>query len=436
MFQLTPRYYPLKPHPVQLAWMRSNTRFNVVPAGRRSGKTERAKRKVVRKALMPDRVDARFFLAAPTRDQAKRIYWGDIKAMIPLSFVVGHPRESDLSIQLVTGAEIWVIGLDKPERFEGTPWDGGVLDEYGNMKPTVWGENVRPALADRRGWCDLIGVPGGRNHYYDTYEKARSDDTGEWGAFTWKSADILDPEEIASAKRDLDPLTFEQEYEASFLNFSGRAYYGFDERINCSTALKYNPQSPLVVMFDFNVSPGVALIGQEQMLPSGMQGTAIIGEVYIPRNSNTIKVCNKIKMDWGSHHGKVICYGDATGGQRGSAKVAGSDWDLIRQSLKPVWGHRFRLDVPSQNPTERTRVNAMNTRLLSGDGSVRMMVNPRKAPKFVKDLEGVRVIEGGSGEIDKDSNKKLTHLTDAAGYYINRRFPIFGQGAQHRELPV
>jgi len=50
-----------------------------------------------------------------------------------------------------------------------------------------------------------------------------------------------------------------------------------------------------LIMFDFNVSPGVAVIGQEQMLPSGMQGTAIIGEVYIPRNSNTVKVCNKIK---------------------------------------------------------------------------------------------------------------------------------------------
>ena len=65
-----------------------------------------------------------------------------------------------------------MVGLDKPERIEGQPWDGGVLDEYANMKAHAWGANVRPALSDRLGWCDLIGVPEGRNHYYDLHVSA------------------------------------------------------------------------------------------------------------------------------------------------------------------------------------------------------------------------------------------------------------------------
>jgi hypothetical protein len=49
----------------------------------------------------------------------------------------------------------------------------GILDEFGNCKPNAWGANVRPALSDRNGWCDLIGVPEGRNHYYDNNKRSR-----------------------------------------------------------------------------------------------------------------------------------------------------------------------------------------------------------------------------------------------------------------------
>ena len=66
-------------------------------------------------------------------------------------------------IPLKNGAQIWVVGLDRPERIEGTPWDGGVLDEYGNMRANAWPEHIRPALSDRGGWCDFTGVPEGRN---------------------------------------------------------------------------------------------------------------------------------------------------------------------------------------------------------------------------------------------------------------------------------
>jgi hypothetical protein len=52
--------------------------------------------------------------------------------------------ESELTIPLWHGGELALVGMDKPARIEGAPWDGGVLDEYGNMKPQAWGENVRP----------------------------------------------------------------------------------------------------------------------------------------------------------------------------------------------------------------------------------------------------------------------------------------------------
>ena len=356
--------------------------------------------------------------------------------MIPKTFVKPNGiSESHLTISLINNAEIHVLGMDKPERVEGTPWDGGVLDEYANMKKDTWYEHVRAALSDRKGWCDFIGVPEGRNHYYDIYKDAQAQlmwaikngTVPEWNAFWWKSADILPPEEIESAKRDLDELTYQQEYEASFVNFSGRAYYNFLDRTHCGK-LEYNPKGHLDFCFDFNVNPGVAVVVQEQWLPTSQEeetyGDGIIGEVYIKQNSNTIRVCDKLIQDWGKHKGKIFCYGDFTGGSRGSAAVQGSDWQLVKQKL---WSHFgsdrvfFRVKV---NPRERDRINSVNSRLLTLTGYINCMVDPSKAPYTVKDFEGVTLIEGGAGEIDKNTNPELTHLTDAYGYRTWVKYPV------------
>ena len=149
---LTPRWYPLIPHPEHLRLINSPARFKVVPAGRRSGKTERAKRNLIIQALKESAEgkygDYRYFAAGPTRDQAKQIFWNDLKAMIPKSLIGGRIRESELAIPLITGAEIFVVGLDRPQRMEGRSWNGGVIDEIASVKPEAWAENIRPALAE------------------------------------------------------------------------------------------------------------------------------------------------------------------------------------------------------------------------------------------------------------------------------------------------
>jgi hypothetical protein len=119
-----------------------------------------------------------------------------------------------------------------------------------------------------------------------------------------------------------------------------------------------------------------------------------------------------------------LCYGDATGGSGGTAKVDGSDWSLIKQYLRPVFGDKLRFRVDQSNPLERVRVNAVNSRCKSADGQVRLLVSKSGCPNLIKDFEGVRVIEGSAGDIDKDADPKLTHLTDAIGYYIEKCFPV------------
>jgi hypothetical protein len=428
-FKLTPRWEELRVHPIQEARWQSSARFIVNPAGRRSGKTEFAKRKIIFRALMGTEFPRpRFFAGAPTRDQAKRIYWEDLKAMVPREFIKSV-SESELVLRLVNMAEIHVIGLDKPERIEGSPWDGGVLDEFANMKANAWMANVRPALSDRQGWCDFVGVPEGRNHFYELYKSAQERKSDEWATFHWVSADILPESEVESARADLDPLTFQQEYEASFINFMGQAYYCFNERDHLHET-HYNPAGDLAFCFDFNVSPGVAVVLQEQSLPASggrkaFTGTCVLDEVYIPRNSNTVAVCNSLINKWaGVHNGPTYIYGDATGGSRGTAQTEGSDWEIVEQTLRPKFDIRMR--VPSFNPTERSRVNSLNSRCKSTASEIRLRVNPQTAPYLTRDLEGVRLLEGGSGELDKRSDPELSHISDALGYYVVAEYPIAG----------
>ena len=430
---LGPRWTELNPHQEQSRLWRSDKRFRVVPAGRRSGKTELAKRFGVLSALQTDRPDAWYVFGAPTHQQAKRIFWRDLKALVPRELMAGRPSEGELTIRLVNGAEITVLGLDAPERIEGRQLDWICADEYGNCKPSVWDENIRPALSTRGrpggGW--LIGVPEGRNHYYEKAIEAQKETQPDWDHFHWVSADIMDPEEVEAARRELDELTFAQEYLASFVTYSGRAYYAFDRATHTQSCPEYNPDRPLVFCFDFNVSPATAVVAQEL----DYQGenpdvaevvTAVIGEVYIPRNGNTPAVCRKLVQDWADHPGEVWVSGDATGGAKGTSQVRGSDWDIIRQELKPIYQERFRYRVPRANPRERVRLNAMNSRLKSAAGTIRMLFNPEAAPYTVNDVEACILLEGGAGELDK-SHSTQTHLTDALGYYVEKQHPVTKQ---------
>ncbi|MDP1890514.1 MAG: hypothetical protein Q8K55_06430, partial [Gemmatimonadaceae bacterium] len=101
---LSTRWTPMRAHAVQQAYYLSARRFNVTPAGRRSGKTEIAKRRLVRRAVRGSKYDhPRYFFGAPTRDQAKRISWTDLKRLVPPEACRGRPSEGELVIPLWHG---------------------------------------------------------------------------------------------------------------------------------------------------------------------------------------------------------------------------------------------------------------------------------------------------------------------------------------------
>lgn len=419
------RWTTLQPHPEQRKLTESRARFRVVAAGRRSGKTELLKRQLVLSCLVPPHGNAPTFVAAaPTRDQAKRIFWQDLKALSPREWV-SDISESELTITYRIGSKLMVVGLDRPQRIEGIPVDGIGIDEIAEVKRESWEQSIRPALSTKGrppGWAWFTGRPKGRGLFYELYSRAGTREG--WESFTWTSATVVDPAEIEQARQDLDPLTFAQEYEAQWVSFDGLAYYPWSPKDHLRR-LTYDPARPLIVCLDFNVDPGTAVIAQEQYV-DGETRTCVIGEVHIPKNSNTPAVCRRLVADWGKHAGEVYLYGDPAGGARHTSQTEGTDWDLAKQVLRPAFGDRLRWRVGKRAPYVRDRLNAVNSRLKSTAGVVRLLVDPVAAPNVVRDFEGVTLLAGGSGELDKKGSeaKGLTHLTDALGYYIAEAFGI------------
>jgi hypothetical protein len=323
-------------------------------------------------------------------------------------------------------------------RLEGSPLDLVVVDESADVREEAFTEHIRPGLSERGGQAWLVGTPDGRNWFWQMAQKAEADDSGLWSFHTWPSSTVLDPSEIEIARGELDSRTFQQEYEASFLDATGRVYWNFRRELHAAEALSYDPKLPLVLCFDFNVAPGVCAVIQEFPTYRGSNPavdvtksvTCVIDEVFCPTDSSTARISREIISRYGNHLGDVLCYGDASGGARHTSQVEGSDWSIVEKLLRPVFGRPrtrpgdgdFEIRVPNANPRERVRINAVNSRLQSADGRVHLLVDPR-AVHVVQDFEGV-TYRAGTSEIDKRSSPMLTHLSDAIGYYVALEYPL------------
>lgn len=190
------------------------TRFKIVAAGRRTGKSRLAAWMLIVNALQADK--GHVFYVAPTQGQARDIMW---QTLLELAHpVVTNAHINNLQIKLVNGATISLKGADRPETMRGVSLKFLVMDEYADMKPEVFEQILRPALADQKGAALFIGTPMGRNHFYDLYKYAELEDDESYTAWHFTSYDneLLDPDEIDLAKKSMSSYAFRQEFMASF----------------------------------------------------------------------------------------------------------------------------------------------------------------------------------------------------------------------------
>jgi predicted phage terminase large subunit-like protein len=192
----------------------SNARFQVIAAGRRSGKTRYACWRLLVEALQGDNL-ADFLYVAPTQGQARDIAW-NLLLDIGKDVITGA-HINNLEITLVNGVKIKLKGADRPQTMRGLSIEFVVIDEYADIKPQLWDEILRPALSDREGRGVFIGTPMGRNHFYDLYVAAQNGlpDHQAWH-FTTSDNPYIKAKEVESAQRTMSSYAFRQEYMASF----------------------------------------------------------------------------------------------------------------------------------------------------------------------------------------------------------------------------
>ena len=204
-----------KPREQSNAYHDRGERWACTVAHRRFGKTVREINELIKRAILCDKPNPRFAYIAPYYNQAKQVAWDYLKFYSqPVS--AKKPLESELTVELVNGAKIRLYGADNPDALRGIYLDGVVLDEYGDMKPNIFGEIIRPLLADRKGWASFIGTPKGKNHFYRVAKQAQ--ESPDWFYQTLKASEtgIIADAELDDARRQMTPEQYAQEFECAF----------------------------------------------------------------------------------------------------------------------------------------------------------------------------------------------------------------------------
>lgn len=207
-------------------------RFAVLVAHRRMGKTVLAVNHLIKRAITDGKERGFYAYVAPFRTQAEQIAWGYLQHFTePIPLV--KKNEQKLQLTLPNGAVIRIFGADNPDALRGLYFDGVVLDEVAQMKPEVWGEIIRPALADRLGWAVFIGTPKGINLFSQTYDmalKLQSEGNPDWVAMLYSvdQTGAIASAELDALRSEMSDNEFRQEFMCDFTAAADNALIPID----------------------------------------------------------------------------------------------------------------------------------------------------------------------------------------------------------------
>lgn len=347
------------------------------------------------------------------------------------------PNESEKFATLINNATVHFKSGDNFQDLRVETLDGAIIDEVRQQAPQLWTQIVRPMLSRRKGWCDFYSTPAGFDHFKDLYDFAVLHPE-EWATFHAPSTEAWwwTPEEIESARATMSEAEFAQEILAEFRNIhTGKVY--LSEGVH--NHMEHSPFTtdgtlvsqylPVTVGMDFNVNPMSWHLGQ-------FRGHASywFDEIHVS-NTNTPECATELvhrliairEQGKLKHNPQVELIGDSTGESR-NTKATKSDYSIIIEELQKAgitWINR----TPESNPPVKERVNTMNARLKSADGSVSLWYHPVKCPMLKKDFERVSWKQGAQSILDQTTDSSLTHASDSVGYPVVVKSPIERTGS-------
>lgn len=254
---------PYNPRHAFLPFHDRTKRWGCLVAHRRAGKTVAAVNDIIRAAIMYQGPNGLFGYVAPYMNQARRIAWDYFKYYAqPLT---QDANESQMTLTLVNGVKISLFGADNADAMRGLGFSGIYLDEYGDFKPSVFGNVIRPALSDKQGWAVFAGTPKGKNQFWEIYETAQRN-PNDWFLLRLPASQsgLLPPSELAAARAQLTEDQYLQEYECSFEAAILGAFFGTEMREaadqgRITDKVEYDPEFPVHTAWDLGYRDDTAI---------------------------------------------------------------------------------------------------------------------------------------------------------------------------------
>lgn len=408
--ELPPRWTPLRPHAEQRRLWYSSARFKIVAAGRGSGKTELAKRRIVRALAeaVPGNPSPLYFVAGPTEDQTRRVWWNDLKALTPSEWLLESPSEGNLTIRTIFGSTVFLAGLDRPHRIEGNQYAGGVIDESSDVRPRTWSLSIRPTLGQWRAWVWRIGVPKrfgiGVAEFRAAWDAATDGTAPDSDSFWWRSDTVLTPDEITAARAELSRDDFDEQYNAKWLTAAGLLFSTFaDANIE---PVEYDPSLPILVGASFTRRPTVLVLAQ---LRDGR--LRFFGDLAL-YNGTAADAVAMLRQRYPAHRAGWAFAGGAPG-----YGAAASDYLTIRNdvALSPQVVRVGHADAGGIEPSPADLI-ANTCRLLSDDDPAgrRILIAP-ECQRLLSDMRNRSAVEP-----DADYG----YASDAAGHIAWETMPM------------
>ena len=252
-------YIPREPF---ISFHQRTQRWTCIVAHRRAGKTVACVNELVVRATYSTKKNPRYGYVAPFRQQAKNIAWVYLKEAV--QGLATEIRESDLSVKLPNGAIIALYGSDNPDALRGLYFDGLVVDEFGDCRPSLWAEVLLPTLADRKGWCVFIGTPKGRNQFYDFFQLSQK--SPEWYSLSLdaETSGLIDNTELSGLKEQMSEAQYDQEMMCSFTAALLGTFYAttiakIEAKGQVGDHVTYDPQFPVSVTADIGFTDSTVM---------------------------------------------------------------------------------------------------------------------------------------------------------------------------------
>jgi len=397
-------------------------RYVAMICGIRGGKTYAGAREALKQAWN-SKTDGVFGIIAPTYSMLKRTTWVEFKkAARPLIMPKGI-NDSDFIITLKNGRKVHGHTAEHADRIRNETFSGFWIDEARECKDFagLWDVLLGRVLSTN-GKGFITTSPNSFDDIHDIFIVNKKDGYGTIRFSTYENTH-LDKEAIDELAAKYDEKYMQQELLGQFVIFEGAVYYTFNRQYNAGDLAfklaQYNPELPLCLCCDFNVDPMVWVIAQMGFnADTKLKEVYFIDEIYLS-NSNTIECCQEFKTRFLNHRAGLNLYGDASGKARSTSSNI-TNWKIIENELR---AYRITKHIPTVNPAERDRINAVNGLICNSKKVRRVFANPNKCKNLIRDFEQVSYKEG-STQIDKNKNFKLTHASDAAGYFIEKEFSL------------